>query len=137
LATLPDGAPVAGDRFPWLHLKLQPKGSAEDLYESLDDTRFNLLVIGQPAPVERAVGPEGLIRLHAIPDDPSNRDELGRAKIGSRVFYLLRPDGYIGLAGSELDIPAINRYLADRCRIRCEESQEQNRKDAISVHEVH
>jgi 2-polyprenyl-6-methoxyphenol hydroxylase-like FAD-dependent oxidoreductase len=131
LATLPDGAPVAGDRFPWLHLQLQPKGPAEDLYESLDDTRFNLLVIGQPAPVQSTVGPEGLIRLHAIPDDPSNRDELGRAKIGSRAFYLLRPDGYVGLAGSELDIPAINCYLADRCGITNPESKDRDQKHPV------
>src|SRR5882672_6005620 len=30
LASLPEGAPVAGDRFPWLHLKLQPNGAVED-----------------------------------------------------------------------------------------------------------
>ena len=38
---LPDGAPRAGDRFPWLRLKFSPDGAAEDLYARLDDTRFN------------------------------------------------------------------------------------------------
>jgi hypothetical protein len=47
---LPSGAPQAGDRFPWLKVKLAPTGAVEDLFEALDDARFNLLVIGQPAP---------------------------------------------------------------------------------------
>ena len=49
---LPDGAPRAGDRFPWLRLKFRRDGPVEDLFQKLDDTRFNLIVIGQPAPPE-------------------------------------------------------------------------------------
>jgi len=41
-----DGAPRVGDRFPWLRLKLEPNGSVEDLFGKLDDTRFDLIVIG-------------------------------------------------------------------------------------------
>ena len=40
LAGLPDSAPRAGDRFPWLRLKLLPNGPTEDLFGRLDDTRF-------------------------------------------------------------------------------------------------
>ena len=54
---LPDAAPRAGDRFPWLRLKLLPDGPVEDLFAKLDDTRFNLIVIGQPAPAGGAAGP--------------------------------------------------------------------------------
>jgi hypothetical protein len=56
LSGLPKGAPRAGDRFPWLRLKLRPSGPVEDLFEKLDDTQFNLIVIGQPAPVGLAPG---------------------------------------------------------------------------------
>src|SRR5207247_5481865 len=49
LAGLPEDGPRAGDRFPWLRLKFASSGPAEDLFEKLDDTRFNLLVIGQRA----------------------------------------------------------------------------------------
>src|SRR5215471_10498317 len=76
LADLPEGAPLAGDRFPWLHLKLQPGGPVEDLFQKLDDTRFNLLVIGQREPAAGALGAGDLIRVHAIPDDPVNASEL-------------------------------------------------------------
>src|SRR5258707_256355 len=48
--SFPGAAPRAGDRFPWLRLKLQPHSSTEDLFAKLDDTRFNLIMIGQHAP---------------------------------------------------------------------------------------
>ena len=113
LATLPEGAPVAGDRFPWLRLKLQPSGPVEDLFQKLDDTRFNLLVIGQPAPAGATLGVGDLIRAYAIPDDPANAKELARAHITGPAFYLLRPDGHVGLAGGELDAAAVKRYLEE------------------------
>src|SRR5262249_30874399 len=47
LAGLPKGAPVAGDRFPWLQLRLRANGPIEDLFRKLDDTRYNLIVAGQ------------------------------------------------------------------------------------------
>ena len=49
LPGLPESAPRAGDRFPWLRLKFNIDGPVEDLYEKLDDMGFNLLVFGQTA----------------------------------------------------------------------------------------
>ena len=43
LANLPEGAPLAGDRFPWVQLKMHANGPVEDLFQKLDDTRFHLL----------------------------------------------------------------------------------------------
>ena len=60
LDALPAGAPRAGDRFPWLTLKFRADGAIEDSFRTLDDTRFNLLVIGQPSP------PEGTQRLQTL-----------------------------------------------------------------------
>src|SRR5713226_5853523 len=45
LPGLPGGAPHAGDRFPWLRLTFQGSGPVEDLFQKLDDTRYNLMVI--------------------------------------------------------------------------------------------
>jgi 2-polyprenyl-6-methoxyphenol hydroxylase-like FAD-dependent oxidoreductase len=114
LAGLPKGAPVAGDRFPWMRLKLRTGGAAEDLYQKLDDTCFNLLVIGQPAPAAATLGLGDLLQIHKIADDPANAEELARAKIAGPAFYLLRPDGHVGLAGTRLDVDAAKRYLAER-----------------------
>ena len=119
LETLPSDAPRAGDRFPWLRLKLRLSGPTEDLFQTLDDTRINLIVIGQPYPA--AIGADlndELLRVHVIPDHPGNDKELAHAQIPRTSFYLVRPDGYIGLCGGPLDVPAIEDYLARTMRLR-------------------
>jgi 2-polyprenyl-6-methoxyphenol hydroxylase-like FAD-dependent oxidoreductase len=117
LEGLPDGAPRAGDRFPWLRLKLQANGAVEDLFEKLDDTQFNLVVIGQPAPPDVAPGLGDLLRIHAIPADPVNDAELARARIAQPSFYLVRPDGHVGLCGIRLEATAVDRYVRERLRL--------------------
>ncbi len=114
--TLPgvsEGAPRAGDRFPWLHLRFQANGPVEDLFQKLDDTCYNLLVIGQPLPAEVMPAPAGLLRTVAIPGDAGNESELARVRISAPCFYLLRPDGHVGLAGTRLDAAAVTRYLSE------------------------
>ncbi len=117
LAGLPDAAPQAGDRFPWLHLEFEADGTAEDLFQRLDDTRFNLIVIGQPAPPGAALGLGDLLRTHHVCDDPINHAELARVGIPAPAFYLLRPDGHVGLAGRHLEAAAVTRYLTE-CHVR-------------------
>jgi hypothetical protein len=112
---LPAGAPRAGDRFPWVKVKFSSETKAEDLFTRLDDTRWNLIVIGQSC----VAFPErnGLFRIHEIPADPENRKELSRVRIPTPSFYLLRPDCYIGLAGTLLQPASLSRYLAERLRL--------------------
>jgi 2-polyprenyl-6-methoxyphenol hydroxylase-like FAD-dependent oxidoreductase len=117
LPGLPATAPQAGDRFPWMRLALAPGGPAEDLFQKLDDTQFNLIVIGQPAPA-RIEGFDDLLRILAIPDDAANNRELARVGIPRPSFYLLRPDGHVGLAGIQLDPAAIARYASERLRLK-------------------
>jgi len=114
LQGLPDGAPHAGDRFPWLKLKFEANGAGKDLFQKLDDTRFNLLVVGQPSPPHKTLGLGDLLRVHVIPDDPVNDAEFARTQIPRPAFYLVRPDGHVGLCGSRLEIPAIGRYVSER-----------------------
>jgi 2-polyprenyl-6-methoxyphenol hydroxylase-like FAD-dependent oxidoreductase len=113
LPGLPEGAPRAGDRFPWLKLKFGANAPAEDLFQRLDDTRFNLLVMGQSAPVDAAPGLGDLLRAHGVADDPSNANELARAGISGPAFYLLRPDGHVALAGTRLEAGVVARYLSE------------------------
>ena len=117
LAGVPDSAPRAGDRFPWLRLRFQPNGLTENLFARLDDTRFNLIVIGQPAPAEGVPGLGDLLRIHAVPSDAANDRELARAQIPRPSFYLLRPDGHVGLAGTRLDAAAMTRYASERLHL--------------------
>ena len=111
---LPRGAPRAGDRFPWLKLKFRADGAVADLFEKLDDTRLTLIVVGQPSPSEEALGLGDLLRIHAIAADPANDEELARAQIPRPSFYLLRPDGHVGLCGVRLEAAAIARYVFER-----------------------
>ena len=110
---LPDGAPRAGDRFPWLQLKLSAEGPVEDLFRKLDDLRFHLLVAGQPAPVAG-----DLVQVHAIPSDAANDAELARARIPATSFYLLRPDGHIGLCGVRFDAGLLEQYFSARLGVK-------------------
>ena len=114
LPGLPDAGPRAGDRFPWLRVKLSADGPAEDLFQKLDDTRFNLVVIGQPAPAAGIPVLGDLLRTHVIPSDPANDRELERANIPRPSFYLLRPDCYVGLSGTRLEVDAVTRYVSER-----------------------
>lgn len=110
------GAPRAGDRFPWLRLKVQANGAVVDLFRTLDDLRFHLLVFGaasERAPVE--IG--DLLRIHVVPAEPTNDAELARAGIPRPSFYLLRPDGYIGLCGPRLDSGAVTSYVREALRL--------------------
>jgi 2-polyprenyl-6-methoxyphenol hydroxylase-like FAD-dependent oxidoreductase len=114
LAGFPEDAPRAGDRFPWVRLKLSPNGPTEDLFARLDDTKFNLIVIGQSSLPANATELNGLVLTHQVPDDPLNDRDLSRARIPKPSFYLLRPDGHVGLAGTRLEAASLNRYRAER-----------------------
>lgn len=117
LAGAPSRGPRAGDRFPWLHVALRDDGPIEDLYQQLDDTRFNLVLVGQPAPERGSQGLGDLLRLHVIPNGTRNARELARFKLLGPAFYFLRPDGYVGLAGGRFDAVALHDYLWN-CGVR-------------------
>src|SRR3989441_918342 len=114
---LPEAAPQAGDRFPWLRLKVLPNGHTDDLCGKLDDTRFSLIVIGQASPPGGVPQFGDLLSIHEVPSDPANDRELARAHIPRPSFYLLRPDGHVGLAGTHLDASAATRYVSERLHL--------------------
>jgi len=116
-ATLPAAAPRAGDRFPWLQLKFSANGPVEDVFLKLDDTRFNLLLFAQTSPEEPLPNPGELVSIHRIPDDPVNDRALGGAHIPTPSYYLLRPDGHVGLCGLRPDAGELSSYFA-RIHIR-------------------
>jgi 2-polyprenyl-6-methoxyphenol hydroxylase-like FAD-dependent oxidoreductase len=117
LPGLPNAAPRSGDRFPWIRLKFTDGGPREDLYHKLDDTRFTLIVIGQPAPASEISALHVAVQMLTIPVNADNRAELGRVKVPETAFYLLRPDGYVGLAGVRVDTAEVNRYISERLHL--------------------
>ena len=112
-----ESAPRAGDRFPWLRLRLRPGGPTEDLFARLDDTHFNFLLIGQAPPAGDLAGRAASVQVVVVPADPVNDRELARARIPQPSFYLLRPDGHIGFAGIRADAAAVAEYLSQRLHV--------------------
>ena len=112
LPGLPENAPHAGDRFPWMKLRLKTDGPHQDSIRDLDNTRFNLLLFGQSAPEPEQL--TDLLRIHEVPSEPGNDAALARAGIPRRAFYLVRPDGYIALCGQEVSSAALAKYLGTR-----------------------
>jgi hypothetical protein len=106
-------APRAGARFPWLQVVLESGAPPRDLFAALDDTRFTVLVVGQPAPAAGDLGLGDLARVLAIPAVPENAGALAAAHISTPSYYVLRPDGHIGLAGGRYDQAAVRRWFAD------------------------
>jgi len=88
--------------------------AAEDLFACLDDTRFNLILIGQ---LTAAVPTDRPYVTHPIPDLATNVAALARVGIRGPSYYLLRPDGHIGLAGVRLQDGEVQRYFAERISI--------------------
>ena len=114
---LPHTAPQAGARFPWLRLKFAANGPVEDLFQKLSDTHFNLILIGQPPAPEDALGLGDLLRIYAIPSDPANDEELARVQIPQPSFYLIRPDGYVGLCGARLEAGGVRDYVSQNLHL--------------------
>lgn len=118
LQGLPTEAPQAGDRFPWLKLKLRSDGPVEDLFRKIDDTRFNLVVFGQSAPLAGSLALGDVLRVHEVPSDPGNDAAMQRAHIPLPSFYLVRPDGYVGLCGIRFDAAELQHYVLRRMSYR-------------------
>src|SRR5262245_5448025 len=91
LSGVAEGAPHAGDRFPWLRLTFQGTDRREDVFQRLDDTRFNLLAIGQPAPAVERLDLGDLLQVHVVPFEGENAETLRTVSIAAPAFYLLRP----------------------------------------------
>ena len=103
----PRESPQPGDRFPWLQLKFSEDGPVEDSFQKLDDTHFNLIVIGQPA-TEGTFGLGDLLRVHVIPADPANDAELARARFPSLRSTWCAPTAMSGLRERAWTLPWSN-----------------------------
>jgi 2-polyprenyl-6-methoxyphenol hydroxylase-like FAD-dependent oxidoreductase len=110
---LPKKAPRPGARFPWLQVALANGAPPRDLFTVLDDRRFTAIVVGQRAPAASDLGLGDLVRVLSIPAEGANEAALAAAHIPVPSFFLLRPDGHIGLTGGSYDLAAVRRWFAD------------------------
>jgi 2-polyprenyl-6-methoxyphenol hydroxylase-like FAD-dependent oxidoreductase len=95
-----------GDRLPWV-----TAGSSDvDNFTPLTSLDWQVHVYGGAAPEIHAVCQERAVPLHVFPW----RLETDRAGLRRNAVYLVRPDGYVGLADSESRAAAITSYLDAR-----------------------
>ena len=85
------------------------------MFKELDDTRFNLIVIGQPAPAELSTGLASCCSSTQFRPSCIER-ELARVQIPQPHFFCCVQTA-IGLAGTRLEVAAVNRYVAERLHL--------------------
>jgi hypothetical protein len=71
---------------------------------------WQLHVYGEAAPDLRAVADSRKIPLHVFPWD----ERMKQAGLLRDAVYLIRPDGYVGLADAKGSVSAIGAYLSER-----------------------
>ncbi|MEO7207132.1 MAG: FAD-dependent monooxygenase [Steroidobacteraceae bacterium] len=95
-----------GDRLPWVKIG---QGD-EHNFAALASMDWQIHVYGDAAPDLRALADAKRIPLHVFPWDAG----MGQSGLKRNAAYLIRPDGYIGLADSGGSAAAINTYLSEK-----------------------
>lgn len=95
-----------GDRLPWVKIGQ----GQEHNFASLASMDWQLHVYGEAAPDLRAVADSRKIPLHVFPWD----ERMKQAGLLRDAVYLIRPDGYVGLADAKGSVSAIGAYLSER-----------------------
>jgi 2-polyprenyl-6-methoxyphenol hydroxylase-like FAD-dependent oxidoreductase len=101
------GAVHGGDRLPWVKPESNQRG---DNFTPLTSLDWQVHVYGEATPETRAVCDGRKLPLHVFPW----RAEMGRAGLRLNAVYLVRPDGYVGLADAGDGAAAIASYLDAR-----------------------
>jgi 2-polyprenyl-6-methoxyphenol hydroxylase-like FAD-dependent oxidoreductase len=99
------GAVHGGDRLPWV-----PLGADTDNFAPLDSLGWQVHVYGKPRPEIESLCRERGVPLHAFPW----RAELRASGLECDAVYLVRPDGYVGLADPRGEAAVLAAYLDAR-----------------------
>jgi len=93
-----------GDRLPWVKLNVN---GIEDNFAPLTSLDWQVHVYGEAAPTIQAMCDARRLPLHTFPW----RSDMDRAGLQRNAVYLVRPDGYVGLADSLGSATTITSYL--------------------------
>jgi hypothetical protein len=96
------GAIIAGDRLPWI----ETNGS--DNFTPLASLRWQVHVYGRARNELKAACSDLGIELHEFDWNDAARDAGAR----NGVLYLVRPDGYVGLADISADVSRLRAYVS-------------------------
>ena len=107
LPDVPEDAPRAGDRF---------RGCRCASRRTAQSRTYRAIRRHALQPRDHGPGRAGRrgrrVLVHRVPiGDADNAEALQLAGIAAPAFYLLRPDGHVGLAGARLDVAAMADYL--------------------------
>jgi hypothetical protein len=95
-----------GDRLPWV----QNASGAGDNFVPLRSLDWQMHVYGDASKELRALCEARSLPLHVFPW----RGEMRRTGLWRNAAYLVRPDGYVGLADSVASTAAVTSYLDAR-----------------------
>jgi 2-polyprenyl-6-methoxyphenol hydroxylase-like FAD-dependent oxidoreductase len=101
------GTVHGGDRLPWV--KVNVNGIDEDNFAPLMSLDWQVHVYGDAAPTLQAMCAARRLPLHTFPWRP----HMGRAGLQRNAVYLVRPDGYVGIAEPQGTV-TIASYLDTR-----------------------
>lgn len=105
---LSDGAAGSirgGDRLPWVET-----GPKEDNFESLTSLAWQVHVYGEPRREVADTCARLGLPMHAFGWIP----EMGQKGLMRGAYYLVRPDGYVALAGPDGVAEQLARYFTSR-----------------------
>jgi FAD binding domain-containing protein len=94
-----------GDRLPWVRLD-----SGRDNFESLTSLEWQVHVYGQAGPALKTACAELRLPLHVF----AWKTQMRRAGLQKDALYLVRPDGYVGLADASGGVETLRRYFTAR-----------------------
>jgi 2-polyprenyl-6-methoxyphenol hydroxylase-like FAD-dependent oxidoreductase len=100
------GGVRGGDRLPWVELG-GGAGQPADNFEPLASLGWQVHCYGEAPPAVLAACAARGLALHTFPWRPPMR----RAGLRRNALYLIRPDGYVGLADPAGDASVLERYL--------------------------
>jgi FAD binding domain-containing protein len=105
-----------GDRLPWVELiGVKPNGAGRDNFTPLTSLDWQIHVYGDATSNLKALSDERKLSLHVFPWTP----HTAQAGLRRNSVYLIRPDGYVGLANPEGIATAVASYLDARKLSAC------------------
>ncbi|HMI42455.1 MAG TPA: hypothetical protein VK516_02465, partial [Gemmatimonadaceae bacterium] len=95
-----------GDRLPWVRLD-----SAQDNFAPLTTLKWQVHVYGEARRALNDACAKLGIPLHVF----AWKTQMRRAGLQQDALYLVRPDGYVGLADAGANAQGLSRYFAAHC----------------------
>jgi 2-polyprenyl-6-methoxyphenol hydroxylase-like FAD-dependent oxidoreductase len=99
------GAVHGGDRLPWV-----PMSGIEDNFSPLVSLDWQLHIYGEATPALRSLCEARQLPLHVF----AWRAQMRRCGLRRNALYLVRPDGYVALAGDQIRLQGLREYLDAR-----------------------